>query len=73
VPPGRAARPEAVSSAPCVLASERPSHPGDEQYSAKPSDRALSYDHGVRAMFFAYLLFVVAGIVFYSLVGALHY
>jgi hypothetical protein len=23
--------------APCVLASERPSHPGDEQYSAKPS------------------------------------
>ena len=46
VPPGRAARPEAASSvtpmlksigAPCVLASERPSHPGDEQYSAKPS------------------------------------
>jgi hypothetical protein len=39
VPPGRAARPEAVSSlaprltslgAPCVLASERPSRPGDE-------------------------------------------
>src|SRR6266508_1778310 len=39
VPPGRAARPEAASSlaprltslvAPCVLASERPSRPGDE-------------------------------------------
>jgi hypothetical protein len=44
-----------------------------EQHSAKPSSRALSYDHGVRAMFFAYLLFVVAGIVFYSVVGALHY
>ncbi len=51
VPPGRAARPEAVSSlapmlksigTPCVLASERPSHPGDEQYSAKPSYRTLT-------------------------------
>jgi hypothetical protein len=40
---------------------------------ATGTSRALSYDHGVRAMFFAYLLFVVAGIVFYSLVGALHY
>ncbi len=46
VPPGRAARPHAASSvahvptgtrAPCVLAWERPSHPGDERYSAKPS------------------------------------
>jgi len=46
VPPGRAAGPEAVSSvaprqkclgAPCVIASERPSHPGDERGSAKPS------------------------------------
>ena len=45
-PPGRAARPEAASSvapiataigAPCVLASERASHPGDERHSAKPS------------------------------------
>jgi hypothetical protein len=45
-PPGRAARPEAASSvapiataigAPCVLASERPSHPDDERRSAKPS------------------------------------
>jgi hypothetical protein len=46
VPPDRAARPEAASSvapmlqsieAPCVLASERPSRPDDERYSAKPS------------------------------------
>jgi hypothetical protein len=46
VPPGRAARPEAVSSvaptqeslgAPCVRASERPSHPCNERHSAKPS------------------------------------
>ena len=46
VPPGRAARPDAASSvapiataigAPCVLASERASHPGDEHHSAKPS------------------------------------
>ena len=45
-PPGRAARPEAASSvapiettigAPCVLASERPAHPGNERHSAKPS------------------------------------
>jgi hypothetical protein len=45
-PPGRAACPEAASSvAPiasaigvlCVLASERPSHPGDETRSANPS------------------------------------
>ena len=45
-PPGRAARPEAASSvapiataigAPCVLASERASHPSDERRSAKPS------------------------------------
>ena len=45
-PPGRAARPEAASSvapiaaaidAPCVLASERASHAGDERRSAKPS------------------------------------
>jgi hypothetical protein len=25
------------TNAPCVLASERPSRPGDERYSAKPS------------------------------------
>ncbi len=46
VPSGRAVRPEAASSvapianhyrAPCVLASERPSHPDDEQGSVKPS------------------------------------
>jgi hypothetical protein len=46
VPSEHAARPEAVSSvaprqeslgAPCVLASERPSHPDDERRSAKPS------------------------------------
>jgi len=47
VSPGRAARPEDGvlsrarssfgTSAPCVLASERPSHPGDEHRSAKPS------------------------------------
>src|SRR5438876_2831686 len=46
VPPGRAARPQAVSSvapvptgtrAPCVLAWEQASHPGDERHSAKPS------------------------------------
>src|SRR5215510_4865534 len=46
VPSGRAARPDAASSvapvevttgAPCVLASERPSHPDDEQRPAKPS------------------------------------
>ena len=45
-PPGRAGRPDAASSvapiasaigAPCVLASERPSHPGDERHSAKAS------------------------------------
>jgi hypothetical protein len=50
MPPGRAARPEAASSvapvvlttgAPCVLASERPSHPGDERHSAKPSYACL--------------------------------
>ena len=44
--PGRAARPDAASSvapiasaieAPCVLASERASHPGNERHSAKPS------------------------------------
>ena len=40
---------------------------------ATSASRTPSYDHGVRAMFFAYLLFVVAGIVFYSVVGALHY
>ena len=46
VPPGRAARPDAASSvapialaigAPCVLASERASHPVDERHSANPS------------------------------------
>src|SRR5438876_10652932 len=46
VPPGRAARPQAVSSvapvptgtrAPYVLAWEQASHPGDERHSAKPS------------------------------------
>jgi UDP-2-acetamido-3-amino-2,3-dideoxy-glucuronate N-acetyltransferase len=46
VPSGRAARPEAASSvapiallsvAPCVLASERASHPDDERRSAKPA------------------------------------
>jgi Pentapeptide repeats (9 copies) len=47
VPPGRAARPEDcvlsrarrsfATSAPCVLASERPSHPDDERHSAKAS------------------------------------
>src|SRR6266702_8298597 len=52
VPPGRAARPEAASSvapmqkcigalvrreAPSAIAPERPSHPGDERHSAKPS------------------------------------
>ena len=46
VPPGRAGRPDAASSvaplapaigAPCVLASERPAHPGDERHSTKPS------------------------------------
>ena len=46
VPPGRAGRPDAVSSvapialaigAPCVLASEHPAHPGDERRPAKPS------------------------------------
>ena len=45
-PSGRAARPDAASSVapiatamgtPCVLASERPPHPADEQHSAKPS------------------------------------
>ena len=45
-PLGRAARPEAASSvapiataidAPCVLASERASHPGNERHSTKPS------------------------------------
>ena len=45
-PPGRAERRDAASSvapiataigAPCVLASHRPSHPGDEHHSAKPS------------------------------------
>ena len=45
-PSGRAARPAAASSvdpmlqsmgSPCVLASERPSHPDDERRSAKPS------------------------------------
>jgi hypothetical protein len=43
---GRAARPEAASSVaprlgslgtPCVLPSERPSHPDDERHSAEPS------------------------------------
>src|SRR5439155_20911198 len=46
VSPGRAARPVAASSvapialaidAPCVLPTERASHPGDELHSAKPS------------------------------------
>jgi len=47
VPPGRAARPEdsvlsrarmpSDTNAPCVLASERPSHPDDERHPAKPS------------------------------------
>jgi hypothetical protein len=47
VPPGRAARPEDCvlsrarisldTNAPCVLASERPSHPGDEHHPANPS------------------------------------
>jgi hypothetical protein len=47
VPSGRAARPEDcvlsrarssfATDAPCVLASERPSHPDDERYSANPS------------------------------------
>src|SRR5438094_709508 len=46
VPPGRAARPVAASSvapialaigAPCVLPTERASHPGDEHHSAKTS------------------------------------
>jgi hypothetical protein len=46
VPPGRAGRPDAASSvapivltigAPCVLSSERPSHPGDEDRSPEPS------------------------------------
>ena len=49
-PPGRAARPEAGSSVaprllawalPASAASERASHPGDEQHSAKPSTRAV--------------------------------
>jgi hypothetical protein len=40
---------------------------------ATGTSRTAPYDQGVRAMFFAYLLFVVAGIVFYSVVGALHY
>jgi len=49
-PPGRAARPEAGSSVasrllawmlPASAASERASHPGDEQHSAKPSNRAV--------------------------------
>ncbi len=44
--PGRAGRPDAASSvapiattigAPCVLASERPAHPGNERHSARPS------------------------------------
>ncbi len=46
VPPGRAARPDPASSvasvgtttkAPCVLGSERASHPDDERHSANPS------------------------------------
>jgi hypothetical protein len=49
VSPGRAARPEdgvlsrahatrpSYTDTPCVLASERPSHPGNEQHSASPS------------------------------------
>jgi hypothetical protein len=47
VPPGRAGRPEDgvlsrggssfATAAPCVLASERPSQPGSERNSAKPS------------------------------------
>jgi hypothetical protein len=40
---------------------------------AARASRAPPYDDGVRAIFFAYLLFVLAGIVFYSVVGALHY
>src|SRR6266511_1613235 len=49
VPSGRAARPVVASSvapialaigAPCVLATERPSHPDDERRSAKPSETA---------------------------------
>jgi hypothetical protein len=42
---------------------------------AKPqsTSRTAPYDAGVRTVFFAYLLFVLAGIVFYSVVGALHY
>src|SRR5206468_11321124 len=48
VPPGRAARPLAASSvapistdmdAPCVLPRERASHPDDERYSTKPSQK----------------------------------
>ncbi len=50
VPPGRAARPDAASSvapialaigAPCVLASERASHPADERHPANPSSRGF--------------------------------
>ena len=50
VPPGRAARPEdcvlsradsTTIGTPCVLASERASHPGDERYSAEPSVGSL--------------------------------
>jgi hypothetical protein len=53
MPPGRAARPEDcvlsrarssfATNAPCVLASERPSHPGDEHRSAKPSYTLTPY------------------------------
>jgi len=59
VPPGRTARPEAVSSvaprlnslgAPCVLASERPSHPGDEAHYVGASQSHLLFDGGAAWM-----------------------